>query len=89
MSRLFDDQGAYRLTAAQRTCARCGHILVDEDELGLYYQVPVTEELPAGLQAPGLPTTLTFMDRVHECNGRPHVLTAETPVTTGKDGTDG
>lgn len=25
-----------------RECARCGHVLVDEDDQGWYYQVPVT-----------------------------------------------
>lgn len=47
----------------KRECARCGHVLVDEDGQGWYYQVPVTDA-----RAPGL----TFMDRVHECDGKPH-----------------
>src|SRR5581483_8743267 len=46
-----------------RECARCERVLVDEDDQGWYYQMPVT--LP---DAPGL----TFMDRVHECYGKPH-----------------
>jgi hypothetical protein len=29
--------------AHTRGCARCQHVLVDEDELGWYYQVPVTD----------------------------------------------
>ena len=78
MSALFDDRGRYRLTATGRTCTRCGHVLVDEDELGLYYQVPVTEDLPAELVTPGRSSTLTFMDRVHECDGKPHVLPGGT-----------
>lgn len=44
-------------------CTRCGHILVDEDEQGWYYQTPMADP-----EAPGL----TFMDRVHECDGKPH-----------------
>ena len=48
-----------------RECARCHHIVVDEDELGWYYQVPVTSP-----EIPGL----TFMDRVHECDGEPHEI---------------
>ena len=46
-------------------CLRCGRTLVDDDELGWYYQVPVTDA-----EMPGL----TFMDRVHECDGQPHEL---------------
>jgi hypothetical protein len=51
-----------------RECARCGKVLVDQDEHGWYYQVPVTDPI-----APGL----TFMDRVYRCGGplhdvRPH-----------------
>ena len=48
---------------AVRACARCRRVLVDEDDAGWYYQVPVTYP-----EAPGL----TFMDRVHECDGLPH-----------------
>lgn len=48
---------------AARECARCGRVLVAEDEQGWYCQVPVTDP-----RAPGL----TFMDRVHECDGKPH-----------------
>jgi hypothetical protein len=47
-----------------RACARCRRLLVDEDELGWYYQTPVIDS-----RAPGL----TFMDRVHECDGQPHM----------------
>jgi hypothetical protein len=46
-----------------RECARCGRVLVDEDEQGWYFQVPVTDP-----RAPGL----VFMDRVHDCDGKPH-----------------
>jgi hypothetical protein len=46
-----------------RACARCEHVLVDQDELGWYYQVPATDP-----EVPGL----TFMDRVHDCDGKPH-----------------
>jgi hypothetical protein len=46
-----------------RGCARCRRVLVDEDETGWYYQAPVTDP-----DVPGL----TFMDRVHECDGQPH-----------------
>jgi hypothetical protein len=45
---------------------------VDEDDQGWYYQVPIT--LP---EAPGL----TFMDRVHECDGEPHVAVAALAAT--------
>jgi len=48
-----------------KLCARCRHVLVDEDDEGWYYQVPVT--LP---DVPGL----TFMDRVHQCEGKPHLV---------------
>lgn len=48
-----------------RACTRCRKVLVDEDELGWYYQTPVTD--PA---VPGF----TFMDRVHECEGKPHTV---------------
>jgi hypothetical protein len=41
-------------------------VLVDRDEQGWYYQAPVTDP-----RAPGL----TFMDRVHECGGKPHSIT--------------
>ena len=44
-------------------CARCQHVLVDRDELGWYCQIPVTDPTMPGL---------TFMDRVHECDGKPH-----------------
>ena len=47
------------------TCQRCRKVLVEQDEIGWYYQQPVTD--PA---APGL----TFMDRVHECDGKPHAV---------------
>ena len=46
-------------------CLRCRRTLVDRDELGWYYQTPVTSP-----EAPGL----TFMDRVHKCEGEPHLL---------------
>jgi hypothetical protein len=46
-----------------RLCGRCGRVLVDEDELGWYYQ--------SAIEDPELPG-LTFMDRVHDCDGRPH-----------------
>lgn len=48
-------------------CARCRRVLVDEDELGWYCQVPVTSE-----EIPGL----TFMGRMHECDGKPHLVIA-------------
>jgi hypothetical protein len=35
--------------------------------------VPMPMTLPPGLTAPA-GTVLTFMDRVHECDGQPHVL---------------
>ncbi len=44
-------------------CTNCGCVLVDEDEQGWYYQTPVTDP-----EIPGL----VFMDRVHECDGKPH-----------------
>jgi hypothetical protein len=44
-------------------CQRCRRRLVDLDEVGWFYQKPVTSP-----EAPGL----TFMDRVHECDGKPH-----------------
>lgn len=46
-----------------RECARCGKVLVDQDEHGWYYQVPVTDPV-----APGL----TYMDRVYRCGGPLH-----------------
>lgn len=49
-------------------CTRCGHVLVDEDEAGWYYQQPVTRPEAAGL---------TFMDRVHECDGKPHEVSLQ------------
>jgi hypothetical protein len=60
-----------------RKCARCLRTLVDEDELGWYYQVPVTDP-----RAPGL----TFMDRVHVCfqTGQPHEVVP--PETAPKEG---
>jgi hypothetical protein len=62
-----------------RACARCRHVLVDEDELGWYYQEPVTDS-----RAPGL----TFMDRVHECrdHGQPHAVTPAARCTHPKCG---
>jgi hypothetical protein len=51
------------VSAHTRECARCQHVLVDEDELGWYYQVPVTDP-----EFPGL----TFAARVHDCDGKPH-----------------
>jgi hypothetical protein len=76
MSVLFDERGRYRLDPQQRTCVRCGHVLVDEDELGLYYQVPVEQNM--GPLVPGGPdVVLTFADRVHECEGHPHQLPLE------------
>lgn len=48
-------------------CARCRRVLVDQDDVGWYYQVPVTDP-----EIPGL----TFMDRVHECDGKPHLVIA-------------
>jgi hypothetical protein len=48
-------------------CARCLRTLVDEDDVGWYYQTPVTDP-----EIPGL----TFMDRVHECDGMPHDVVA-------------
>ena len=53
-------------------CLRCHRVLVDRDEVGWYYQVAV--EMP---EAPGL----TFMDRVHECEGQPHELGAGVAKT--------
>lgn len=73
MSTLFDDNGRYRLTPSERTCTRCHRVLVDEDELGLYYQVPVQENF-GPLYEGGPDNILTFMDRVHECDGKPHAL---------------
>jgi hypothetical protein len=46
-----------------RVCARCLHPLVGRDDRGWYYQAPASDP-----RVPGL----TFMDRVHECDGRPH-----------------
>jgi hypothetical protein len=48
-------------------CARCRHVLVDEDDQGWYYQIAVTSE-----EIPGL----VFMDRVHQCDGKPHLVIA-------------
>jgi hypothetical protein len=59
---------------ARRTCARCGHVLVDEDEHGWYYQAPATDARIG----------LTFMDRVHECDGKPHDV-REEPQTASSD----
>lgn len=53
-----------------RKCRRCLRTLVGEDELGWYYQVPVTDP-----EVPGL----TFMDRVHECGGQPHNVILPEP----------
>jgi hypothetical protein len=76
MTDLFTPEGRY-LPVPQRTCTRCGHVLVDVDELGPYYQVPKTENM--GPLYPGGPdTVLTFMDRVHECDGQAHTLPADT-----------
>ena len=62
-----------------RLCARCRKVLVDEDELGWYYQVPVEENF--GPLYPGGPDTMmTFMDRVHECDGKPHLVIAREPA---------
>ena len=48
-------------------CARCRRVLVDQDDVGWYYQVSVTDlEMP----------NLVFMDRVHECDGKPHLVIA-------------
>lgn len=50
-----------------RLCACCRHVLVDEDDQGWYYQTPVeTPEVPG----------LIFMDRVHQCDGKPHLVIA-------------
>ena len=50
--------------AAERTCVRCGRVLVGEDDGGIYYQVAESDE-----RAPGL----VFMARVHACDdGQPH-----------------
>lgn len=79
MSLLFTKSGAY-LPVAERTCARCAHVLVGEDELGPYYQIPVTEN--TGPLSPGGPdTVLTFADRVHECDGKPHELPGKPAVS--------
>lgn len=50
-----------------RLCARCRRVLVDEDGQGWYYQIAVTSE-----EIPGL----VFMDRVHRCDGKPHLVIA-------------
>jgi len=57
------------LPPEQRTCTRCGHVLVGEDEAGFYYQVPIQDP----------ETKIVFMDRVHSCvegsfPGWPHVM---------------
>lgn len=57
--------------AAGRTCGRCGHVLVGEDECGMYYQAAITDP----------DTGLIFMDRVHACEGKPHQLPAASAVT--------
>jgi hypothetical protein len=81
MTDLFTPEGRY-LPVPQRTCTRCSHVLVDVDDAGPYYQVPSTENM--GPLYPGGPdTVLTFMDRVHECDGQPHILPAE-PTGTGE-----
>jgi hypothetical protein len=54
---------------AKRTCERCGHVLVGEDEIGPYYQAPVVDQ----------ETGLTFMDRVHTCGGEPHQMPGAAP----------
>ncbi len=46
-----------------RECGRCFKVLVGQDDVGWYYQVPVTD-----LAVPGL----TFMDRVYRCGGPLH-----------------
>jgi hypothetical protein len=51
-------------------CARCGRRLVSRDEAGWYCQV-----LAADPRMPGL----TFAGRLHECDGRPHAVTARRP----------
>jgi hypothetical protein len=60
-----DRQAADAATAKPqvRECARCLRVLVGEDESGWYYQSPESDP-----EAPGL----TFMGRVHECDGKPH-----------------
>jgi hypothetical protein len=71
-SPLFDSRGRYR-PAGDRRCLRCGHVLAGEDELGCYYQEPKEENF-GPLHEGGPDTTLTFMERVHECGGLPHRL---------------
>jgi len=83
MTDLFTAEGAY-LPAPQRTCTRCLHVIVDVDELGPYYQVPAQENV--GPLFPGGPdTVLTFMNRVHECDGQPHSLPADVAATATED----
>lgn len=65
---LLDRAGMPGQVPTVRRCARCRHVLVDEDGQGWYYQVPVTDP-----RMPGL----TFMDRVHECDGKPHDVRLE------------
>jgi hypothetical protein len=53
-----------------RLCARCRRVLVDEDDQGWYYQTPVeTPEVPG----------LILMDRIHQCDGKPHLVIAPEP----------
>ena len=54
-----------------RKCARCGRTLVAEDEQGWYYQTPVSDP-----NTPGL----TFMDRVHGCDGQSHDVILPEPA---------
>ena len=61
---------------AARGCARCRKVLVDQDELGWYYQAPVTDP-----DVPGL----TFMDRVHDCDGEPHEVISRIDLARLED----
>jgi hypothetical protein len=73
---IFDAMSRLRREST-RECARCRRVLVDEDDQGWYYQAPVADPEVRGL---------TFMDRVHECEGKPHEVVprgtlAVAPVT--------
>ena len=55
------------MTANAPLCDRSRRVLVDQDDVGWYYQIPV--ESP---EVPGL----IFMDRMHQCDGKPHLAIA-------------
>ena len=67
MSGIFDKHGHYR-RIPDRTCLRCGRVLVDEDELGAYYQAPAT--FNAGPMEEGGPDT-TLTEAAHTMRDTP------------------